>query len=164
MEVNIFANLGSWKKKEHLISVKTSEIYDAVNALNEKSRSRHWVFPAHINPADYAILEAMEKVALRHIKHYHNDFYICDTQQYFNYSQKGLWLLRESGTNFIPLGQPIDEGKERNKFSERNLDIYHYYLKNNDFFYLVDHQNVKALTKQEASALIHTEMNKIKKA
>lgn len=51
----------------------------------------------------------MVKVVSKHVKHYSNDFYLHDTFSYLEGDKVGIWLLRDSGTHFIQMGDSFRE-------------------------------------------------------
>jgi len=162
MKLKVYANkTNKWIKRKTLSGdTGCNELYDIIDNYNEKYGMRHFLLPADIEPSNYPELDRMEEIALSHIRHYHNDFYMWDTQMYFTYSRKGLWCLRHTGTNYIPIGESVSEDK-RDILSEEKKDVYDYYLKSNDYFYFVNEGKIKRLSRTKAADLIEKELKKI---
>lgn len=139
-----------WIKRKTLKSPLLSELYDTISELNEKFNIQHWSIPAEINPSDFPQLLQMEEIMNKHLKHYKNDFYLHDTYSYLSGDQKGIWLLRESGTHYIPLGE---------HFTGDSWPIYNDYIGCNKHYYFIDKANIKKINQDKVYQLIEERMN-----
>lgn len=122
---------GKWVcRRNGLKKPLLSELYYAVNALDEKYKIKHWAIPADINPSDFPEILEMEKIVVKRLTHYVNDFYLHDLLAYLKGDRKGIWLLRDSGTYYIPL---LDN------FDPKSFEMYKACIGANRYFYSVDH-------------------------
>ncbi|PFK99808.1 hypothetical protein COJ01_17195 [Priestia megaterium] len=141
---------GRWIERETLTDPLLSELYDKVSELNEKYKTKNWAIPEGHDPANYPELLEMEKVVSRHLSHYQNDFYLHDLYSYLEGDKKGLWLLRDSGTHFIQMGE---------SFSAEDMVVYKDYVRCNKYFYLIDHGEIKKLSLDKVYQLLEEKVS-----
>ncbi|MES9681775.1 hypothetical protein ABWK22_02420 [Gottfriedia acidiceleris] len=142
---------GKWIKCAPLLKEpKLSELYDVINILDKRYSRKHWAFPADIKPEDFPELLEMEKIMLKHVEHYRNDFYIHDIYGYLKGDKKAIWCLRDTGTHYINM---LDN------FNHEHTDGYKYYLKSNKHLYLIDNGKIKKINLQKAQSLLEEKMN-----
>ncbi|MDA1616293.1 hypothetical protein PDK03_06750 [Bacillus cereus group sp. TH204-1LC] len=137
------------RRRSGLKNPALSELYDATNKLDEKYGVKHWAFPADINPEDYPELLVMEEVVTSHVNHYSNDFYLHDLHAYLTGDKKALWLLRSSGTHYIPL---------EDKYNPMYFDLYKSYIVGNKYFYLIDNGKIQKITAEKANTIIQEKL------
>jgi hypothetical protein len=140
---------GKWVRRRTLKEPLVSELYDTARDLNERHSMYHWAFPKNIAPQFYPELLKMEEIAQKHIQSYHNDFYLIDCVLYFGRKRKALWFLRDTGTNFIGLDEPL---------KEEDREVYEYYINHNDYFYLLDEGKIKKISKELVKLILKTKM------
>lgn len=143
-------------------TVLISQLYDWVNKVNEDKGCPHFVFPKGIKPADYPEILKMEAIISHKdskgrstVQHYRNDFYLHDISAYFKSERKGLWLLRDTGTDYIPLNTT---------FNEEFIKVCEYYLKLNRYVYLIDNGNIRRISKNRATTICKSLLEKEKVA
>lgn len=137
------------KRRSGLKKSLISELYDAINALDQKHKVKHWAIPEDTNPADYPELLEMEKIVSKHLDHYVNDFYIHDLFAYLKGDKKAIWLLRDTGTHYIPL---LDN------FEPKSIEFYKASIRANKYFYLIDKGQIKEITWDRVNLIIEEKM------
>lgn len=92
-----------------------------------------------IKCSENPLLLQMIQIVESQVKHYKADFFIHDIAALIDYQEDFIWIIRDSGTHFIPLNDPtlLKDGKwlwkEHYKAienCERILSYYHYNVKN----------------------------------
>lgn len=152
-DVTLYAHKkNKWVKRRVLREPMVSELFDTAKELNERHGGHHWAFPRTVCPVVYPELLEMEKIAQKHIKAYHNDFYLIDSVLYFGRNRKAIWFLRDAGTNFIPLDEPL---------KEEDMEVYEYYINHNNYFYLLDEGDIKRVSKDLVKAILKTKMGAV---
>lgn len=139
-----------WVRRKVLKSPLISELYDTVNAFDEKYKIKHWAIPSDINPEDYPELLDMEKIVSKHLTHYRNDFYLHDIHAYLKGGRKGIWMLRDTGTHYIPLS---------NNFDPNSIEWYKASINANNYFYLVDQGKIMKISVQKIHLILQEKMS-----
>lgn len=146
--ITFYANKhNQWIERETLKEPLISEVYDVVERLNDTFGIRHWAFPEGVNPNDFPELKQMQIIVEKHLDRYHNDFYLWDCLNYFEFNQKMLWCLRSSGTHVINLSKDFEEEKLRE---------YNYYIDCNEYYYYVNKSLIKKVSKDKARSLLYS--------
>ena len=77
------------------------------------------------------LLNKMENIVKRYVKHYKSDFYDYDLHELKKENEKKyVWIVRESGTFLLDIGKLKNPEKE----NDGTRIIYNYYLDDNRYY------------------------------
>ncbi|MGG0738911.1 hypothetical protein [Niallia taxi] len=140
-----------WVKRRVSHNVSLTEQYNIMEKYEQIFKSKPFFLPGGVNPQNYPEILKMESIMKTKLKSYKNDFYIHDLMRYFSTGRKGIWLLRESGTDYIPLKE----------LKADSLEVYDYFLKANKVHYLVDAGELKQINYDTSLKIILEQLKEV---
>ncbi|UOE58022.1 hypothetical protein [Cytobacillus oceanisediminis] len=139
-----------WIKRRRLDSVTVSQQYEIADLLEKKYGSKHFFFPKEINPEEYPLILDMETILLERTQSYRNDFYLHDIHAYFTKGKNALWMLRNTGTDFLPLDR-----------LEKDFETYYRELIGvNSSYYVIDDNKLIKINREKAVRLLLLHLEK----
>lgn len=122
-----------------MIDFQVIDPYD-FHKLNEANKKKYiQTVIEEIEKSDNAVLKKMENIVKRYVKHYKNDFYIYDLFMLKKYKEPFLWMIRDTGTDLIPL----------HHLKGTLVDFYNYVKYSNERFYYYNGKTLKKVTFNE---------------
>lgn len=98
-----------------------------------------------IKKSDNEVLKKMDRIVKRNVKQYQSDFYLHDICLMNEHPGPFLWLIRESGTDFIPL----------ENINNNLISWYDAVKKINTDFYFYNRKTLKKINIEEADKIIN---------